>query len=73
MRGLSGEVYVEVNWEWFGGVFWAATLKFEHRLRYGFSSLLVPFPRDPLRFEIFIPKTRVVPFCMSLSLAPNEF
>ena len=35
-RGLSREVYVEVNWEWFGGVFRAETSKFEHRLRYGF-------------------------------------
>ena len=35
-RGSSREVYFEVNWEWFGGVFRAATLKFEHRLRYGF-------------------------------------
>ena len=26
-RGLVSEVYVEVNWEWFGGVFRAATFK----------------------------------------------
>ena len=28
--------------------------------RYGFSYLLVPFPRDPLRFILFVCKTRIV-------------
>ena len=60
-RGSSREGYVEVNWEWFGGVFWAATLKFEHWLRYGFSYLLAPFPRGPLRFKLFISKLRLFP------------
>ena len=71
-RGVVSEVYVEVNWEWFGGVFRAATSKFEHRLRYGFSSLLAPFPRGSLRFKLFISKLRLFPRCMSLSLAPYD-
>ena len=37
--------------------------------RYGLYFLLVPFPRDPLRFRIFIPKTRIVPRCISLLLS----
>ena len=40
--------------------------------RYDFYSLFVPSPKEPLMFRIFIYKTRIVPRCMSLSLAPIE-
>ena len=40
--------------------------------RYEFASLFAPFPRDPYGLDECIPKTRVVPCCMSLSLAPIE-
>ena len=56
--------------EFLGQIFNILTSK-----RYGFSSLLVPFPRDPLRFILFVRKTRIVsPFacpCHYLPMNPR--
>ena len=65
-RGSSREVYFEVNWEWFGGVFRAATLKFEHRLRYEFLSWNSFSKSTFFRTSLKTFETKVVSLRMSL-------